>query len=100
MCTCDGFLESEAKISDEVFSLRQSKTSLEVVRSQFKSLISLFVFSIDDSLEKAQLDKLDPDWAIALSNNPEIKRVLNFTITFIKTNLYLWIEETKFDIRR
>lgn len=68
--TCDGFLESEAKISDELFSLRQSITSLEVARSQFKSLTSLFVFSIEDSVEKAQLDRLDPDWAIALSNNP------------------------------
>ncbi len=68
--TCDGFLESAAKISDEVFSLRQSITSLEEARSQFKSLASLFVFSIEDSLEKAQLDKHDPDWAIALSNNP------------------------------
>lgn len=66
----NGSLSSESTISDEFFLRKQSTISFEVDSLQFKSLASLFVFSTEDSLEKAQLHKLDPDWAIAPLNKP------------------------------
>jgi len=63
-------LASEANICNGLFLRRQLSISFDVNRLQFKSIASLFVFSSVDSLENAQLDKVDPDWAIAPLNNP------------------------------
>jgi len=63
-------LASEAKICDGLFFRKQSSISFDVNRLQFKSIASLFVFSSEESLENAQLEKGDPDWAIAPLNNP------------------------------